>query len=271
MKSRSGSASSTEADDTIMANILAIHAHPDDAEILAGGTLALLAGRGHNITIATLTPGDCGSRELGPEEIAAVRRKEAASAASLIGARYLCLEMRDLAIFNDDSSRRRVVEAIRQVRPHLVLTASPSDYLCDHEAASALVRDACFAAPAPNYRTHTETPAPALDRIPHLYFMDPIGGVDRDGAFVRPDFLADVGETFERKREMLASHASQREWLRQHHGTDNYLDEMERWTRERGQLAGVTHGEGFRLYRGHAYPQSPLLEELLGENAKEVG
>src|SRR5262249_36032265 len=52
-----------------MLRILAIHAHPDDCEILAGGTLALLAGMGHHITIATMTPGDCGSSTLGPEEI----------------------------------------------------------------------------------------------------------------------------------------------------------------------------------------------------------
>src|SRR5664279_5915854 len=111
-----------------MATILAIHAHPDDVEILAGGTLALLAGLGHAIAIATFTPGDCGSRELGPREIAAVRRQEAANAAALIGARYLCLEMRDLAIFPDDASRRRVTETLRQTRPDLVLTASPVDY-----------------------------------------------------------------------------------------------------------------------------------------------
>src|SRR5439155_1080498 len=192
-----------------MARILAIHAHPDDAEILAGGTLALLADRGHEITIATLTPGDCGSRELGPEEIAAVRRREAANAAALIGARYLCLEMRDLAIFNDDSSRRRVTEVLRQTRPHLVLTAAPVDYHCDHEAVSALVRDACFAAPAPNYQTRSETPAPRLDAIPHLYFMDPLGGIDREGKAVTPDFIVDVAETFAQKRAMLAEHASQ--------------------------------------------------------------
>lgn len=246
-----------------MASILAIHAHPDDVEILAGGTLALLSGRGHEITIATFTPGDCGSHELGPEEIAAVRRREAAAAAALIGARYVCLEMRDLAIFNDDSSRRRVTEALRKARPELVLTAAPSDYLCDHEAASALVRDACFGAPAPNYRTHAEDPAPPLDRIPHLYFVDPIEGRDREGHFVKPDFVVDVTETFARKREMLAAHASQREWLRQHHGTDDYLDMMELWTRARGELAGFTHGEGFRAYHGHPYPQSPVLEELL--------
>jgi hypothetical protein len=66
---------------------------------------------------------------------------------------------------------------------------------------------------------------------------------------------------------MLAAHASQRAWLAQHHGTDNYLDEMERWTRERGALGGLDYGEGFRQYRGHAYPETPLLEELLGDAA----
>src|SRR6185369_247105 len=147
-----------------MARVLAIHAHPDDVEILAGGTLALLASLGHEITIATMTPGDCGSAELDPEEISAVRRREAANAAALIGARYMCLEMRDLTIFNDDPSRRRVAEVLRIARAELVLASSPIDYLCDHEAASELVRDACFGAPAPNYRTGVDSPAPALDR-----------------------------------------------------------------------------------------------------------
>src|SRR5689334_9463096 len=105
-----------------MARILAIHAHPDDIEILAGGTLALLAARGHEITIATMTPGDCGSAMMSPDETAAVRRAEAAAAASLIGAAYLCVEFRDLAIFNDDESRRRVTGVLRRCRPEIVLT-----------------------------------------------------------------------------------------------------------------------------------------------------
>jgi N-acetylglucosamine malate deacetylase 1 len=242
-----------------MAHILAIHAHPDDVEILAGGTLALLADGGHSITIATFTSGDCGSHDRGPEEIASVRRREAACAAGRIGAKYLCLEMRDLTIFNDDASRRQVTDALRRTCPQIVLAPSPADYLCDHEIASVLVRDACFAAPLPNYRTGS---AP-IDAIPHLYFMDPIGGRDRENRVVQPDFVVDIHAAFARKRQMLAEHTSQREWLRHHHGVDEYLQEMERWTLERGALAGVPHGEGFRQYRGHPYPQTPLLEDLL--------
>lgn len=242
-----------------MPHLLAIHAHPDDVEILAAGTLALLADGGCSITIATFTPGDCGSHDRDAGEIASVRRGEAAAAASRIGAQYLCLEMRDMSIFNDDASRRQVVDALRRTGPQIVLAPSPADYLCDHETASMLVRDACFAAPLRNYRTGS---AP-MEAIPHLYFMDPIGGRDRDNRVVRPDFVVDVHAVFDRKRQMLAEHASQREWLRHHHGVDEYLDDMERTTRDRGALVGVPYGEGFRHYRGHPYPQTPLLETWL--------
>lgn len=244
--------------------ILAIHAHPDDVEMLAAGTLALLAERGHEIGIVTMTPGDCGSAEHSADAISAIRRMEAQRAAALIGATFGCAEFRDLAVFNDDPSRRRVTEILRMSRPDIVLTSSPVDYLCDHEATSALVRDACFGAPAPNYSTGAHPAAAALNAIPHLYFMDPIGGVDRDNQPVIPDFTVNIGSAFAKKREMLAQHESQRGWLRKQHGVDEYLNLMESWSRERGRLAGFEFGEGFRRYKGHPYPQSPLLEDLLG-------
>src|SRR5215467_5058874 len=97
--------------------IVSIHAHPDDAEILAGGALALLSRARHSITIVSMTPGDCGSAEFRSEQVANMRRREAAAAAALIGADYVCAEFRDLAIFNDDPSRRRVTELLRRLRP----------------------------------------------------------------------------------------------------------------------------------------------------------
>ncbi|HEV8146308.1 MAG TPA: PIG-L family deacetylase [Bryobacteraceae bacterium] len=241
-------------------HIASIHAHPDDSEILAGGTLARLAALGHRITIVTMTPGDCGSAEHSPEQIAAIRRREAAAAAALISASYRCAEFRDLAIFNDDPSRRRVTELLRELAPDVVLTASPIDYLCDHENTSALVRDACFGACAPNYAPGE---SPALPRIPHLYFMDAIGGVDREGTLILADFYVDIATAFATKQAMLACHESQRAWLRKQHGIDDYLDTMERWTREVGRRSGREFAEGFRRYRGHPYPQTPVLEELL--------
>ncbi|MDP8982408.1 MAG: PIG-L family deacetylase [Acidobacteriota bacterium] len=240
--------------------IMCIQAHPDDAEILAGGTLALLSQAGHSITIVTMTAGDCGSKTQGSKEIAEIRRGEGAAAAGVIGAEYVCGGFEDLAIFNDDPSRRRVAEILRANRPDVVITASQVDYLCDHEATSALVRDACFAASVPNYATHADNAAAPLDAIPHLYFADPVATPSE------PDFVVDVRETFEIKRRMLSMHASQREWLRAQHGIDDYLETMERWSRERGLLVGVHYGEGFRRYSGHPYPQSPLLEETIEEH-----
>lgn len=246
-----------------MASILFIHAHPDDAEILAGGTLALLAQSGNSVTIATMTPGDCGSSEYNADEIAAIRRGEAARAAQYIGANYICAEFRDMAIFNDDASRRRVTELLRRTRPDIVITSSPADYHCDHEATSVLVRDACFGASTPNYKTGDASPLPA---IPHLYYADSVGGVNRFGIVIEPDFFVDVKNTMAAKREMLAMHASQREWLKRQHGMDDYIETMEQWTRSRGRTAKIDYAEGFRRYPGHPYPQTPLLEELLGSN-----
>ena len=82
--------------------------------------------RDATVIIATMTPGDCGSAEHDCETIAEIRRGEARAAAALIGAEALCLEFRDLAIFNDDDSRRSVTEAIRRTRPDIILTAPRS-------------------------------------------------------------------------------------------------------------------------------------------------
>jgi len=246
-------------------HILAIHAHPDDWEILAGGTLALLADAGHKLTVVTLTDGDCGTKTHSREEIGRIRRDEAQRAADLIGARYEWAGFHDLSVYIDDYSRRRVTALVRRLRPDIVLTSAPVDYMVDHEATSALVRDACFAAGAPNYRAEFDDTAPALDHIPALYFMDPIEGIDRDGRPVAPDFIVNVATKFTLKRDLLACHDSQRTWLQAHHGMDNYLLTMEHWTRRRGQDAGFEYGEGFRQYRGHPYPHEPVLQELLSE------
>ena len=244
--------------------ILAIHAHPDDIEFQCAGTLALLKQKGCAITVATMTPGDCGSAELGPEEIARVRRAEAQAAADVLRADYLCLEFRDLSILHDNESRRRVTEAIRRVRPEVVITAPPVDYMSDHEMTSRLVRDACFNAPIPNYRTQQWEPAAPIERIPHLYYVDPIEGIDYFGQLIEPEFIVDVSEVFELKRQMLACHDSQRSWLRKQHGIDEYLAGMERWSARRGADIGVRYGEAFRQHKGHPYPSSNRLLELLG-------
>jgi len=248
-----------------MATMLAIHAHPDDVEHLCAGTLALLARAGHAIRIVTATAGECGSSGPDLAETAAIRKAEAARAAALIGADYLCADLPDLGVFNDDTCRRAVTELVRAAACDIVITASPADYHPDHEAASQLVRDACFAASVPNYRTGEAAP---LAAIPHLYFMDPIGGRDREGVPVVPHFGCDVsrdgGEAFATKRAMLAAHESQAAWVARQHGIADHLGSMEAWTRRRGRDFGVPAAEGFRQYRHQPYPKTPALQDLLG-------
>jgi LmbE family N-acetylglucosaminyl deacetylase len=228
----------------------------------------LLREAGCPVTIATMTPGDCGSAEHDSEAIAAIRREEVRASAELIGADSLCLEFRDLAIFNEDDARRRVTEALRRTRPTIVLTAPPVDYIADHETTSLLVRDACFAASCPNYATRQWEPAPALVKIPYLYFVDPLEGRDRQGRILASDFSVDVSRVFPTKRAMLACHASQRNWLLRQHGIDEYLEMQARWGASRGAEIGVAQAEGFRQYRGHPYPQNNLLLLLLKQDGR---
>lgn len=243
---------------------LSVLAHPDDAEFLCAGVLARLAREhGWEIHVATMTPGDCGSAELPPEEISRIRRAEGARAAAVIGARYHCLEERDLRIFYQEGPLEKVVRLLREVRPRVVLTHSPADYMLDHEVTSTLVRAAAFNAPIPNHFRDRGHAAP-LEHIPHLYYCDPIEGKDPLGRDVTPGFCVDVSAVIGVKEAMLACHASQREWLLKHHGMDQYLKAMRDWGAHRGAGCDVAFAEGFRQHKGHSYPQDNLLGSLLG-------
>ncbi len=245
--------------------VLSILAHPDDAEFLCAGTLArLVREKGWQAHIASMTPGDCGSAELPPEEISRIRRQEGQRAASLLGGTYHCLEERDLLIFYQERPLERITRLVRAVAPRIVLTHSPADYMLDHEMTSTLVRAAVFGAPAPNFfadRGH----APTLAHIPHLYYCDPVEGKDFLGKEVTPGFCIDIGAVMDVKSAMLAAHASQRDWLFKHHGMDEYVESMRRWSKKLGERSGVAFAEGVRQHLGHSYPQDNLLGELLGK------
>ena len=243
---------------------LALLAHPDDIEfICAGALIRLKQEHGWEIHCATMTPGDCGSAEYPPDEIARIRRGEGADAAKLIGATYHCVEERDMRVSVTDQALERVVHLFAEVRPTLVFTHSPDDYHPDHEMTSRVVRAASFAAPIPNY-LHGRWRHPPLEHIPHLYYCDPVEGKDVFGQVIPPGFCIDITKQMPLKREALAAHKSQRNWLIKHHGVDNFVDSMQEWAAVQGKTCGVTYAEGFRQHLGHSYPQNNLLGELLG-------
>jgi N-acetylglucosamine malate deacetylase 1 len=248
--------------------ILSVLAHPDDAEFLCAGTLIRLKQEhGWEVHIASMTAGDCGAVDLGPEGISRVRRAEGTAAAKLIGATFHCMEEKDLLVCYGEKPLKKVTHLLRVVRPHVVLTHSPADYMVDHEMTSTIARAAAFAAPAPNFMDGRGYPR-ALEHIPHLYYCDPIEGKDPLGRDIPPSFCIDISKVIDTKAGMLAAHASQREWLQKHHGMDQYLQAMKDWGKHRGQQCGVAFAEGFRQHLGHSYPQENLLGTLLGTAGK---
>lgn len=251
--------------------VLALFAHPDDAEFLCAGTLAVLADRGARVHIATMTAGDCGSALLPPAKIARLRRNEAKRAAALIAAAYSCLEEKDLLVLYDRRTLAKVMELVRGVKPDLVFTHSPTDYMVDHEVSSRLCQTACFGAVAPNFRTGAHRPAKALRRIPNLYYAQPFGGKDILGAEIRPSLCIDISGSIERKAKMLACHESQRAWLSAQQSIDDPLEVMRRMAAQVGEIAGLASAEGFRQHLGQGFPQDNLLVKLLGELVRTVG
>jgi LmbE family N-acetylglucosaminyl deacetylase len=251
-------------------HILAFMAHPDDIEILCAGTLIHLRNKGYTIHMATMTAGDGGSMDLSGEEIARLRLKEAQASADLVQATYHCTDEKDFLIGYQPATIKRVVEIMRICQPFMVITHPPSDYMLDHELTSQLVRNACFCAGAPNMKTEALPAAPRLVGIPYLYYAAPIENKDIWGSPVRPGIAFDTTEVMNMKEAMLTCHASQREWLMQHHGIDEFVDSMRRWSAELGKAAGVAYAEGFRQHRGHAYPRDDKLTEILADKQVEI-
>jgi LmbE family N-acetylglucosaminyl deacetylase len=244
--------------------VLSLLAHPDDAEFLcAGAMIRLVREHGWQAHIASMTPGDCGSAVHGPEEISRIRREEGSRAAQLIGATYHCLEERDLLVTYNERSLERATRLYRTVRPTIVLAHSPADYMLDHEMTSTVARAAAFTAAVPNFMVDRGHP-PHLERIPNVYYCDPVEGKDPLGRPVPPGFYVDISAVLETKVSMLAAHASQRDWLRKQHGMDHYVESMKDWGSQRGRESGqFTYAEGYRQHLGHSYPQNNLLKELL--------
>lgn len=252
-----------------MPKVLALMAHPDDIEITCAGTLVLLHRAGWDVHMATMTPGDLGSSTLGPEAIAEVRRGEAAGAAALLDAPYTCLEYRDLTIACDPESKRHVSAFLRSVRPDLLLTPHPRDYMEDHIQTGIIAREAAFVSTVPNWKALLDgQDVLPCERLPAVLYADPIDNVDQAGDRVDAGYVVDVTDVIEEKERMLAAHDSQRSWLREHHGEDEYLQWMRRCGRDRARdfrRKTVTYAEGFTQHRAHGFPAEDPLTPVLGK------
>lgn len=243
--------------------VLAVGAHPDDVEFMCAGTLALLKEAGWEVHVSSVGGGDCGSMTLSGDEIREIRLKECADAAEVLDAQYYWAGGDDVEIEYSHDLRLKVLAVLRKVRADLVITHPPADYIIDHEETSKLVRSACFNASIPNCITDSLGPT---DKVPHLYYADAMDSKDILGRPLPIQFFVDIASVMQTKEEMLGRHRSQRDWLRKQHGMDQYIEHMKHQAAMRGEKAGVQYAEAFCQHLGHAYPQSNLLADVLGEN-----
>ncbi|MBN2864322.1 MAG: PIG-L family deacetylase [Bacteroidales bacterium] len=241
--------------------VLAIFAHPDDIELMCAGTLSLLKRKGWKIHLATMTPGDKGTAVHSVAEIVKIRMAEALKSARLLDASYDCLGYEDVFIFYNRESISKTTELIRKIQPSIVFTASPQDYMVDHEMTSLIVQSSCFSCGMKNM----ELSEKAFEPVPYLYYSDAMEGNDKFGNPVQPTIYVDISNDMVVKEQMLACHESQRNWLLEHHKIDEYLIAMKRFAEKRGSEIGVRYAEGFRQHLGHSYPHDNILKEIIGE------
>jgi LmbE family N-acetylglucosaminyl deacetylase len=219
--------------------VLGVGAHPDDLEILCGGTLAKYARQGHDVFMCHVCRGDKGHFEIPPDELARIRDEEARRAAAIINARTFGPFADDLDLFVTREMILRLVEVIRETKPDIIITHSPDDYMPDHIAASHIVFSASFTATLPHFRTRSE----AHTKVTPIYHTDVLAGVGP-----APTEYVDITDTFDVKRQMLSEHKSQITWLKSHDNVD-VLEYIETIAKFRGLQCGVKYAEGFRQVR----------------------
>jgi bacillithiol biosynthesis deacetylase BshB1 len=230
-------------------HVLAIAAHPDDVELCAGGTVAKLSAQGYRVGIADLTRGELGSR--GTPEL---RHQEAARAAEILGVDVrVNLGIPDGGIENTPEHRRRLIEVVRQYRPHIVLTNPAECRHPDHGNAARLTVDALFYAGLPKLETKDADGRPQEPwRPPHvLHYMQSIP--------FEPTFIVDVSEFWDQRMQAMLAFGSQFHQAGNPDGGNepqtfvsnpDFLEWVTAQARAYGHRIGAQYGEPFRYRHG---------------------
>ena len=226
---------------------LAIAAHPDDIEFMMAGTLLRLREAGWKTHYLNVATGSCGSNRENAARTRATRRREARSAAKILGARFHPSHVDDLEIFYTPKVLRELAAVVREVRPGILLTHSLEDYMEDHTNTARLALTAAFARGMPNFATSPRRDA--IDADLTVYHAMPHGLRDGLGRRIIPESFVDVTEVLDRKLEALAAHRSQQQWLDVSQGMSSYLCAMQEMAREVGAWSRrFRFAEGWRRH-----------------------
>jgi len=248
---------------------MAVAAHPDDIEFMMSGTLMLLGEAGYGLHYMNIGTGNCGTATLDRDEIVSIRAEESRRACELIGARWHPPLVDDIEILYETPLIRKLCAVVREVKPEILVLPSPQDYMEDHMTSSRLMVTAAFCRNMKNYMT--DPPATPIDTDMALYHALPWGLGDQLRNPVTPDFYVDISTVMPRKREMLACHESQKEWLDDSQGIDSYLTMMEDMCAEVGRMSGrFAFAEGWRRHSHLGFgpePFDPLRDALAGRSS----
>ncbi len=226
-------------------DVLVFGAHPDDAELGAGATIAKEVSKGKKVGIIDLTRG-----ELGTRGTAEIRDEEAAKAAAILGiAIRENLEFEDGFFTNDRAHQLEVIRAIRKYRPDVVLCNAIEDRHIDHAKGSKLVSDACFLSGLVKIDTKSDGDSqwqePWRPKVVYHYIQ---------WKNLEPDFVVDVSDFIEKKTEAIMAYGSQFYDPKSDEpetpiSSKNFIQSINYRARDLGRLVGVEYAEGFTTER----------------------
>jgi LmbE family N-acetylglucosaminyl deacetylase len=246
---------------------IAIGAHPDDIEFYMAGTLLMLKQKGYETHYLNLASGDCGSIEYNGAMTRSIRNTEARTAAKILGAHFHPSLTDDLEIIYNLGLLRALAAVIREVKPGIVLTHSPQDYMEDHTNASRLAVSAAFTRGMPNFQT--VPPRPTADYEVTVYHAMPHGLCDQLRRRVIPGAYVNTTAVHKTQLKALGAHKSQQNWLDVSQGLNSYLLAMEDMSLAVGRHSRrFKHAEGWRrhLHFGYCAPEADPLAQALGRN-----
>jgi N-acetylglucosamine malate deacetylase 1 len=216
-------------------DVLAITAHPDDAELICGGTLAKAVLLGRKAGVVALTAGELGTR--GSPQL---RDREAEEAGRALGLTVReTLGLPDGGVVNSPEARARLALLIRSARPTVVITHWLKGRHPDHAVTAQLVRDACFVAGLKNVEPGVAPHRPR--KILHALSF-------REDA-EKPTFVVDITDSFEKKIEAIRCYASQFSDVKQagelYPNGEPLLDLVRHHAAHYGSMIRARYGEPF--------------------------
>lgn len=187
--------------------LLCIGAHPDDCEIQTSGLAALWTGNGGAARFLSMTDGSAGHQEFAGAKLAQIRRAEARAGAAAVGADSVVFDNLDGSLMPSLENRHKVIRAVREFQPDVIVTHRTNDYHPDHRYTGVLVQDACYMIMVPNVLP--TVPVPNL--APVVIFMSDKFTKPYP---LQPDLVFDIDAVIEKKLDAIGSHVSQmQEWI----------------------------------------------------------